>query len=204
MNNRDVSIRGRLPSPDCTRIVILGLLCRHGPQYGYELRKRITDQNLNDIADVQLGSIYAALKRLSDEGLLEQHSVSRPGNRPTRTTFRITEVGKKELRALMTHAFTDPQQPERPIDLAVHFSGLLSVDEVVQLLEARLDALERYAGVIARTAKSTQHDDPAVRELIRDIPAHFAQINRAEIAWTKRVLAAARSGSYRTGPAELA
>jgi DNA-binding PadR family transcriptional regulator len=198
-----MSTRGRLPSPDCTRIAILGLLCRHGPQYGYELRKRIEDQNLNDIADVQLGSIYAALKRLADEGLVEQHGVSQAGNRPKRTTFQITPLGKKELRSLIAHAFTDPQQPERPVDLAVHFSGLLSIEEVVELLEARLEALEKYGRLIARTAKSTQHDDPAVREIIRDIPAHFAQVNRAEIAWTKRVLEAAGRGAYRTGSPEL-
>lgn len=199
-----MSTRGRLPSPDCTRIAILGLLCRHGPQYGYELRKRIEEQNLNDIADVQLGSIYAALKRLADEGLVEPHGVSRSGNRPTRTTFQITVLGKKELRSLIAHAFTDAQQPERPVDLAVHFSGLLSLEDVVALLEARLEALEKYARVIARTTKATRHDDPAVREIIRDIPAHFVQINRAEVAWTKRVLAAARRGAYRTGSAELA
>ena len=43
-----------------------------------------------------------------------------------------------------------------------------------------------------------------VNRVIRDIPAHFTQINKAEIAWTKRVLEAARGGAYRTGSAELA
>ncbi len=124
-----------MPSADCTRIVILGLLCRHGPQYGYELRKRIVDQNLNDLADVQLGSIYAALKKLAREGLLEEHERSRAGNRQTRTAFRVTELGRKELRSLIEHAFENGEQPERPVDLAVHFSGLLPQDEVVELLE---------------------------------------------------------------------
>src|SRR5690349_17018570 len=112
-----MSTRGRPPSPDCTRITILGLLCRHGPQHGYELRKRIVDQRINDISNVQLGSIYAALKKLAVEGLVEQRGHSREGNRPTRTTFAITELGKNELRTLIADAFTDPQQPERPVDL---------------------------------------------------------------------------------------
>jgi DNA-binding PadR family transcriptional regulator len=198
-----MSTRGRLPSPDCTRIAILGLLCRHGAQHGYELRKRIVDQNINDIADIQLGSIYAALKRLRDDGLIEQDSQSREGNRPTRTMFKITEVGRKELRQLITDAFLDPQQPERPVDLAVHFSGLLTVDDVTILLEQRIQLLERYAALIEKGTK-VQHDDPAVRELIRDIPDHFRRINRAEIAWTKRVLDNARRGAYRTGSVELA
>ena len=199
-----MSKRGRAPSPDCTRIAILGLLCRHGAQHGYELRKRIVEQNINDIADVQLGSIYAALKKLADEGLVEKVGEARSGNRPTRSMFRITELGKKVLRSLIADAFTDPAQPERPVDLALHFSGLLGIDEVVDLLEQRVAALDRFATVIDRAAEETTHDDPAVLELVRDIPDHFRRVNRAELAWTKRVLAKARSGAYRTGPAELA
>ena len=198
-----MSKRGRAPSPDCTRIAVLGLLCRHGAQHGYELRKRIVEQHINDIADVQLGSIYAALKKLADEGLVDKVGETQSGNRPTRSMFHITEVGKKELRSLIAGAFTDPAQPERPVDLALHFSGLLGIDDVVDLLQQRLSALEQFAAAIDRAA-TVSHDDPAVRELIRDIPDHFRQINRAELAWTKRVLANARSGAYRTGPAELA
>jgi len=198
-----MSARGRLPSPDCTRIAILGLLCRHGVQHGYELRKRIVDQHINDICDVQLGSIYAAIKRLAEDGFVEKQGETRSGNRPTRSMFRITDVGKKELRSLITHAFLDPQQPERPVDLALHFSGLLTVEDVADLLEQRLRALEGFAALIERGTK-VRHDDPAVRELIRDIPDHFRRINRAEVAWTKRVLENARSGAYRTGSVELA
>jgi len=199
-----MSTRGRLPSADCTRIAILGLLCRHGPQHGYELRKLIVDQRINDISDVQLGSIYAALKKLKTEGLIEELGRSRSGNRPPKTAFRITDLGKKELSTLIADAFTDAQQPERPVDLALHFSGLLRIGEVVELLEQRVRALEAFGKLIERATKATVHDDPAVRELIRDIPDHFRRINRAELAWTKRILENARAGAYRTGWAELA
>jgi len=198
-----MSTRGRLPSPDCTRIAILGLLCRHGPQHGYELRKRIVDQHINDISNVQLGSIYAALKKLSTEGLAEQRGRSREGKRPTRTTFAITDLGKKELHSLIANAFTDPQQPERPIDLAVHFSGLLDLEEVIVLLEERLHALDGFGSAIDRAQRSTAHEDPAVLEIVRDLSDHFRRVNRAELAWTNRVLENARSGAYRTGRVEL-
>jgi DNA-binding PadR family transcriptional regulator len=198
-----VSSRGRSPSPDCTRIAILGLLCRHGAQHGYEVRKRIVEQNINDIADVQLGSIYAAFKKLAEEGLVEKVGEARSGNRPPRSLFQITELGKKELRSLIADAFTNPAQPERPVDLAVHFSGLLGADDVVDLIERRVAALEALGAAIDQAARA-HHDDPAVRELIRDIPDHFRRINRAELAWTRNVLRNARSGAYRVGSAELA
>ena len=74
---------------------------------------------------------------------------------------------------------------------------------MIDLLEERVRVLEKFAKAIDRAVRSTHHDDPAVRELIRDIPDHFRRINRAELAWTKRVLANARNGAYRTGPIEL-
>src|SRR5437773_11594761 len=102
-----MSTRGRLPSPDCTRIAILGLLCRDGAKHRYELRKLIENQHIDGLADIQFGSIYAALKRLRDEGYLKEHRPSQEGNRPAKTTYGITQLGKKELRSLIERAFTD-------------------------------------------------------------------------------------------------
>ena len=164
----------------------------------------MVDQHIHEISDVQLGSIYAALKRLAQDGLVKEQGRTQSGNRPARTMFKITQLGKNHLRSLMTDAFADPRQAERPVDLAVHFSGLLSINEVSDLLEQRVAALERFGRAIDRAARSTKHEDPAVGELIRDTPDHFRRINRAELAWTKHVLANARKGAYRTGRAELA
>ena len=195
--------RARLPSPDCTRIAILGLLCRHGAQHGYELRRLIEKQHIDALSNVQFGSIYAALKRLATDGFVEDVGQSREGGRPARTTYRITKLGKQELRRLLELAFVDATQPERPVDLAVHFSGLLPVDAVARLLESRLRNLDAFATAIDHAVASTEHPDPAVHELIAAMSDHFHSVNRVEREWSARVLASVHAGAYRTGRVEL-
>ena len=74
-NTRVLNIRMaklRSPAPDSTRLVLLGLLARYGPQHGYDLRGLIEQQHLDRIADIQYGSIYSGLKRLSRDGLVAE------------------------------------------------------------------------------------------------------------------------------------
>jgi DNA-binding PadR family transcriptional regulator len=197
-----VSGRVRRSSSDCTRIAVLGLLCRHGARHGYELRQLIRAQHIDDISDVQLGSIYATLKRLVADGAVEPAGTAVERG-PARTSYRITAVGRKELRRLLEGAFVDPEQPERPIDLAIHFSGLLPVNDVVELLTKRIDALRAYRRRARHLVTTTEHPDPAVGELIAAIGDHFLRVNEIELDWSKRMLAQVRRGAFRTGAMKL-
>lgn len=179
-------------------MVVLGLLARHGPHHGYELRKLIESQNIDRFSNVQLGSIYATLKRLAREGLVVAGSSEpSPGRGPGRTVHAITDPGRSTLADLLDRSLVGLDQPERPVDLALHFSSLLPVDTVVELLERRVTGLVAYGRGVDDLMTATTHPDPGVQELIRDIGEHFAAINEAERAWTERVLACARSGGYR-------
>jgi DNA-binding PadR family transcriptional regulator len=179
-------------------MALLGLLCRYGPRYGYELRSLIKEQNLDRIADVQFGSIYSVLKRLERDGLVAEVGRSRAGNRPERVAFDVTEDGRKELRRLVGDALCDPGQAERPVDIALHFSGLLPLDEVAGLLKARLQALDDYHRRLIREKERTTHPHPGVKALIEDISAHFVAVNKAERVWTEKVLARVGAGGYPT------
>lgn len=184
-------------------MAVLGLLARHGPQHGYQLRKLIEAQNIDHFSNVQLGSIYATLKRAAADDLVEAQGIERAlGRGPARTVFAITDAGRNELVELITRSTVAVEQPERPVDLALHFSSLLSIEVVVDLLERRLAALEDYQRALARLVDGTEHPSAGVQELIRDIGEHFATINRAEHEWARHVLACARDGGYRVTATE--
>lgn len=200
-NTRVLNIRmarSRSPAPNATRMALLGLLSRYGAKYGYELRTLIKDQNIDRIADVQYGSIYAVLKRLARDGLVAEGDRSRTGNRPERITFGITDSGEKELRRLLADALSDASQPERPIDIALHFSARMPTDEVGNLLRARLSALQEYDRQVVRLKAKTNHPHPGVQALIDDISEHFRIVNRAEQTWTKKVISRVEAGGYPT------
>ena len=65
-----------------TRLVLLGLL-RDRKLYGYEL-KHIIEDHMGDWTSIAFGSIYFALNKLSEEGLIEKVAVEKPGKRPSR------------------------------------------------------------------------------------------------------------------------
>jgi len=182
-------------------MAVLGLLARHGAQHGYQLRKLIEAQNIDQFSNVQLGSIYATLKRAAADGLVEvQRTEPAPGRGPARTVFAITKHGRDELFELITRSMIAVEQPERPVDLALHLSSLLPIDVVVDLLERRLAVLKDQQRAFARLVGATEHPSVGVQQLIRDIGQHFATINRAEHEWTRHVLACARDGGYRVAP----
>ena len=201
-NIQDVNTgRVRQSSPECTRLAVLGLLARHGPQHGYQLRKLIEAQNIDRFSNVQLGSIYATLNRLARDGLIEVGPTSKTeGRGPARTVHSITALGRSALDELLAASFVDVEQPERAVDLALHFSSLLDVDTVLDLLERRLRALEAQARGIEKLVVRTTHPDQGVQQLVRDIGEHFAAANRAEAEWTTTVLRCARDGGYRVRP----
>ena len=188
----------RFPARDSTRTVLLGLLARYGPKHGYELRALIEQQHIDLIADVHHGAIYSGLKRLARDGLIREVSRGRQGNRPERVAFDITEPGGKELRRLLTDALADPDQPERPIDLAVHFSGLLDCVEVADVLRSRVRALEDNARAVDQLETSTTHEHAGVRAIIEDLSAHYRAVNGVEQRWTASVLRRVEAGGYPT------
>src|SRR5688572_18129181 len=65
-----------------TRLMIMGLISYLQPVHGYDIRKELASWNVESWADVQPGSIYHALRRLTDEGLLEAVDTEQLGGRP--------------------------------------------------------------------------------------------------------------------------
>lgn len=71
---------------------ILGLLADE-PMYGWQLSERLTADGL--IASI--GTLYPVLTRLRDRGHIEAFE-ERSESGPVRKYYRLTRVGKKELR----------------------------------------------------------------------------------------------------------
>ena len=53
-----------------TRLLVLGVVKVLQPVHGYELRRELRSWHLEEWANIQLGSVYSALKTLEKDGLL--------------------------------------------------------------------------------------------------------------------------------------
>lgn len=97
-------------------LAILGEL--QVPLHGYELRKRLS-QSLGPVRRLSFGSLYPALHRLEERGLIRVTSPTSAGpRRPEKTgdkaapsrkqiSYQITPVGQEYLASALTHAQVD-------------------------------------------------------------------------------------------------
>lgn len=205
-----MTTRASVPaSGDVTRIVLLALLSQR-PMHGYEVWRVLDERRMQHWADIQPPSIYAALQRLTKEGLVEEVGVTQEGKRPPRTTYRVTDAGREELRRLLRHAWSSPVRWAASVDVALSFYQHLPPDEVTHLLEERLAAID------AIEAETTDHKrgfldtrasapgfPPGVRVKVADIFEHQRLLLAAERAWTEQALEHARSGVYAVDEAAM-
>ena len=76
--------------------IILRLLDEQGKMYGYEITQRVKELS-NDRVLIKEGSLYPALHKLEQEGLIEAEEVF-IGKR-VRRYYKLTKPGKKAAKA---------------------------------------------------------------------------------------------------------
>ena len=89
------------------RTICLGLLTR-GDATGYEMKKQVEEEGFGHFAEASFGSIYPALSRLTDEGLVSVRDEPQE-KRPDRKVYSITDTG----RARFVEALNRPVKEDR-------------------------------------------------------------------------------------------
>ncbi len=117
----------------------MGLLIRYGPQHGYSL-KHIIEERISDFAKIKLPSIYYHLDRLKEMGYVSE-SLDRDGNRPEKTVYSITEIGRKHFDVLYKMQMEDSYSPELPLDGVLYFSGPADSAGLLKTLQCRRQEL---------------------------------------------------------------
>jgi DNA-binding PadR family transcriptional regulator len=120
--------------------VILGLLAEQ-PLHPYGMQVLIRKRGHDRILGRGRASLYDTAGRLVDAGLIEVHATEKHGRRPERTVYRITAAGVDSLQAWIRQTLVDPEQAGQ-FTAALSFMYVLSQDEVLELLAARLAAVE--------------------------------------------------------------
>jgi DNA-binding PadR family transcriptional regulator len=121
-------------------LILLGLLAEQ-PRYGYELKQTIEQRNFAEYVRLSGGGLYYTLRKLCDDGDIEEQTVEREGNYPDRHTYRITEQGRERFQHLLRNTLEDlaGRRFYDPVDAALAFSGTLDPAEVVARLRRQAD-----------------------------------------------------------------
>lgn len=165
-----------------TRLAILDLLQDH-PMYGYELKSAI-ETNMSDWTSIAFGSIYFALNKLSEEGLIEKVATEQEGNRPSRTIYEITAAGKSEFMKLLREQWQQAEREYYAFDIALFFQEYLSSSEIVVLLENKIRHLENILNTIENRRKASVAP-PENTAFAANIVEHSLVHLKAELDWLR-------------------
>jgi DNA-binding PadR family transcriptional regulator len=149
----------------------------------YQLMLQRRDDRL---VKVRPGSLYHSVDRLTATGLAEATGTDRDGNRPERTTYRVTERGRQALRQRLGLMLSRPAEEYPEFPLALSQAHNLDRSDAAPLLEERVSAMRSTLSSL----------DEAGTDLVgRDVPERFwidldyqRAVLRAELAWLERLL----------------
>lgn len=120
------------------RTLCLGILT-FGDATGYEIKKTFED-DLSHFYEASFGSIYPALTRMTEEGLVTCTEQAQDG-RPDKKVYTITSAG----RMVFLDALSDTPRKDRirsEFLAMLMFSDLMSTARVCQLIDDRLGELQ--------------------------------------------------------------
>ncbi len=167
------------------RLLILGVLHR-GNLHPYEIKRRLENAMVDCYIDVDVGTLYYAIRQLEKEGLIAAVSRERVARGGMRTVYRITARGKAEFRKLLHLQFEE----EGPVSqtlygalLFLHLSDLAVVEDLVRRRIERLDELIAKLGPIRKELA------PQISTGGEHLLQHIEKQRRLDREWLKGLLA---------------
>lgn len=167
------------------RLLILGVLHR-GDFHPYEIKRRLENAMVECYIDVDVGTLYYAIRQLEKEGLISAVSQERVARGGMRTVYRISASGRAELRELLHRQFEE----EGPVSqtlygalLFLHLSDLATVEDLMRRRIAHLDEL------IAKLGPIRKEFAPVISTGGEHLLRHLDKQRRLDRDWLKGLLA---------------
>jgi DNA-binding PadR family transcriptional regulator len=171
-------------------LAVLSLL-RDRPRHPYEIQALVRERHVDQVVKMRGGSLYDAIRRLAEAGLVATVASERAGARPERTVYAITDEGRAVADALVRDYLRTPAQ-----DFPVFVTGLAHILDLDPATAAGL-LRERRAAIQAGYDRVAAQLDAETADLPRvvTLEADYAQALRAaELAWLDRVAAEIDAG----------
>ena len=95
-------MKKRNPELEARRTTLIALFCLMEEELsGYSLRQKLKSWGISEYLPISPATIYRSLARLANEGLLKSRE-EKKGNYPVATIYKITSLGKRMYRKLLT------------------------------------------------------------------------------------------------------
>jgi DNA-binding PadR family transcriptional regulator len=168
-------------------MMILGLVNWLQPVHGYDVRRELLSWEPEEWANIQPGSIYHALRKMAEEGLLQEVKTEQVGSRPARTTYRMTPKGSMEFEELLRKYWWNVKPSIDPFAAAFAFLPALPRQEAIAALRNRARTLEaniaRHKVFLEQGGEWAEHKPPHVNWQLEMVVVQL----EAQVAWCHRI-----------------
>lgn len=111
------------------------------PMHPYEMGRRLQQHGKDRNIKYTRSSLYMVVEQLGKAGFISWQETVRDTQRPERTVFALTDVGRDELFDWMRELVAQPQQEFPQFGVALSLLSVLPPAEAGELLGRRLTAL---------------------------------------------------------------
>jgi DNA-binding PadR family transcriptional regulator len=167
------------------RLLILGVLHR-GNFHPYEIKRRLQNAMVECYTDVDVGTLYYAIRQLEKDGLISTVSRQRVARGGVRTIYRITKKGKSEFRELLHRQFEEDGPVPQTLYGALLFLHLTDPAVVEDLLRRRIARLEELIGKLHAIRRELR---PVIASGGEHLLRHLDKQRRLDRDWLKGLLA---------------
>src|SRR5207248_4304270 len=172
---------------------ILGVLHR-ADLHPYEIKRRLTNAVVECYTDVDVGTLYYAVRQLAKSGDIAPRRSEKVARGGERTVYRITLKGKKRFQKLLLERFREKGSVAQTIYPALLFLHLAHLPAVAGLLRERLQQTES-----ALTEVRTMKDQlgAVLGKGNRYLMDHLIEVRQLDRRWLRRLLADVEAGKVR-------
>lgn len=163
-------------------VAALSLLVEE-PMHPYEMYQLLMARHEDRLVKVRPGTLYHAVGRLEEHGLVDASGTGREGNRPERTTYTISAAGREALTQRLQDMLANPVNEYPSFPLAVAEAYNLPADVVVELLDRRLQSLQEQLDFLV-SAEELVRGKGVERKYWIDVQYQQAML-RCEIDWIR-------------------
>lgn len=167
------------------RTLLLGVLVQQGPKHGYEIRQELESWNAEQWANIAYGSIYFALKKMAEEGLIKV--LENKDEKPGRILYEVTQAGKDQFMDLLRKQWWDLKPIIDPFQVALTFMNCMPKDELLLALEYKAANLRASIKSMAHLIPMRMADSEWPRHITENFHLATAHLE-AELKWVEGAL----------------
>jgi DNA-binding PadR family transcriptional regulator len=177
-------------------LYILGVLHR-GDFHPYEIKRRLSQAMIECFTDVDVGTLYYAVRELAAGGLLTAVAHQRVARGGMRTVYRITARGRQRFRELLHEQFAAEGDLRKTLYGPMLFLHLADRKLVAEALRMQI---ERQKARLAKIRELRRQWVAMLPTGSRHLIEHMAEQCRLDLRWLRAVLADVEARRIRDTP----